>query len=64
MSFFMALVMSGCIMANQFDVSEIGFLFSWRDAFFLAWPIAFPTAFIIQPIVQSLVRKLLPAPQT
>ncbi len=60
MSFLMALVMSGCIMATQMNIGEIMFLYAWRDAFLFAWPIAFPTAFFIQPVVQRLVYKLLP----
>jgi len=60
MSFFMALVMSGCIMATHFDITEITFLVAWRDAFLFAWPIAFPTAFFVHPLVQGLVKVLLP----
>lgn len=60
MSFLMALVMSGCIMAIQMNIGEIMFLYAWRDAFLFAWPIAFPTAFFIQPVVKRLVNKLLP----
>lgn len=60
MSFLMAMVMSGCIMATQYNIGEIIFLSAWRDAFFFAWPIAFPTAFFIQPVVLRLVNKLLP----
>ncbi|TWX71669.1 DUF2798 domain-containing protein [Colwellia demingiae] len=56
----MATVMSGCIMATQYNIRDIIFLSAWRDAFFFAWPIAFPTAFFIQPLVQRLVNKLLP----
>jgi len=60
MSFLMALVMIGCIMASHLNITEIKFFLAWRDAFFFAWPIAFPTAFLVQPLIKGLVNKLLP----
>jgi hypothetical protein len=60
MSFLMASVMSGCIIAMKFDADGVVFLQAWRDAFLFAWPIAFPTAFFMSPAVQYLVKKVLP----
>lgn len=64
MSFFMALIMSGCIMATHFSPLKLPFYNAWFDAFIFAWPIAFPVAFLVSPIALKIATKLLPPPTT
>lgn len=60
MSFFMAAIMSGCIMALKISPMTLEFYSAWLNAFLFAWPIAFPAAFIVSPIAQKIASKILP----
>jgi len=61
MSLFMATIMSGVIMLSHLGINHPNFFNAWKDAFWLAWPIALSSAFFVAPVAQYISSKILPA---
>ena len=56
-SLFMAIMMSGVITLNKVGLN-LQWLSSWRDSFFIAWPVAFVLNLTVMPKIRQFAHWL------